>query len=795
MKKKIFTLLTLLLAVCSGAWATDYAFTATPTLSGTAHHKAANSQDVFAIASGTGAGKICFQSVGDGTGFYYNSTQTKLVQFKGTRYMSIIELNAGDAITFTYASASAGSSDGKFTIENCGTSSTTNLSLSDGGEAIAAGTVVTSGTTYYVLADGYVDLKTNKNFYWTNLNITEAAVAASAPSTPTFTPDGGNVNGNTNVTIASTDATRIYYCWSNSSEAPEAGDAAYTALSGSSKTVTVPNETNAAKYLHAYGWNNYNSGSNSGIYSKSFNITKVADPAGLVYGTTAITKNADEAAFINALTNPNGLTVTYSITSNGTGSTINATTGEVTIGSTATGTETITASSAATSDYLAGEATYTLTVTKNLAAPTFTLESYDYEEGGYKITPACATEGVTLTYKIGSGSSTPCTVGVPFYAKNGKLVITAAKTGWTSATNESGTQYILSAAPSATSPEKLFPFNTSGDNGDKDKLHAYKSVSMAGTYFAGVDNSLNTDKQGLKLRCNRTFKVGDDDINGFCLDVKPGYKVTGVKFTYLKSNRAGTINVSNMYVDGVDQDGFSTFDIPASSGSALTKEYTGLAATSRVGWKLVPGKYDTTKDVDQFRITIEVTYERATVAITPAKTYTTLTCASALDFTDSDLKAYIVKDVDVSDNKITMTQVNKVPANTGLVIKAATPGDVVSVPVLIGDPDDVSGNHMVGSASSTTSTPENSGYILKDGAFHPVSGGDLPAGKAYLKIDVSAPMLTLSFDESETTGISTSLNDKADKINDQYIYNLNGQRVAQPTKGLYIVNGKKVIIK
>ena len=31
--------------------------------------------------------------------------------------------------------------------------------------------------------------------------------------------------------------------------------------------------------------------------------------------------------------------------------------------------------------------------------------------------------------------------------------------------------------------------------------------------------------------------------------------------------------------------------------------------------------------------------------------------------------------------------------------------------------------------------------------------------------------------------------------NDKVVYNLAGQRVAQPTKGLYIVNGKKVIIK
>jgi hypothetical protein len=31
--------------------------------------------------------------------------------------------------------------------------------------------------------------------------------------------------------------------------------------------------------------------------------------------------------------------------------------------------------------------------------------------------------------------------------------------------------------------------------------------------------------------------------------------------------------------------------------------------------------------------------------------------------------------------------------------------------------------------------------------------------------------------------------------NDKAIYNLNGQRVAQPTKGMYIINGNKVIVK
>jgi len=47
----------------------------------------------------------------------------------------------------------------------------------------------------------------------------------------------------------------------------------------------------------------------------------------------------------------------------------------------------------------------------------------------------------------------------------------------------------------------------------------------------------------------------------------------------------------------------------------------------------------------------------------------------------------------------------------------------------------------------------------------------------------------------ETTGIE-SVQGEGVKVNgSENYYNLNGQRVAQPTKGLYIQNGKKVIVK
>lgn len=182
------------------------------------------------------------------------------------------------------------------------------------------------------------------------------------------------------------------------------------------------------------------------------------------------------------------------------------------------------------------------------------------------------------------------------------------------------------------------------------------------------------------------------------------------------------------------------------------------------------------------------------VSITPAKTYTTLTSAKALDFTSvsADLKAYIIKDTDASDG-ITLTQVNKVPAGTGMVLEATTPGTAVNVPVLTGAPDDVEGNKMTGSATATTAIAANGGYILSDGKFHPALAGDLPAGKAYLNIPVTISSPEMIF--GETTAIENLTPDLSLGERVQSVYNLSGQRVAQPTKGLYIVNGRKVVMK
>lgn len=94
---------------------------------------------------------------------------------------------------------------------------------------------------------------------------------------------------------------------------------------------------------------------------------------------------------------------------------------------------------------------------------------------------------------------------------------------------------------------------------------------------------------------------------------------------------------------------------------------------------------------------------------------------------------------------------------------------------------------------------------MQGGSFRRVTVpvNNFPVHKAYLKVNKPAgAKLILQFDDEEiaadegetVTGIGGVTNDENGKEDDAY-YNLNGQRVDNPQKGIYIHRGKKVIIK
>ena len=206
-----------------------------------------------------------------------------------------------------------------------------------------------------------------------------------------------------------------------------------------------------------------------------------------------------------------------------------------------------------------------------VATPTFTIGSYNYEQGGYAVTPSCATEGATLTYTIGEGAATACTSGVPFYAKGGKLNITASKAGWTSSSLATDDQWTLNPAPSSTSPETLIPFQASSDNGDKNIEHVYKSVTIAGgnnSAIAGISG--NT---ALKMRTGNSG-------NTITLNVNPGYTVTKVSIAAKSNNEGATIGLTSTTVDGGDNIMAGTTTFPNSKAASAVEYVSGIISAN-----------------------------------------------------------------------------------------------------------------------------------------------------------------------------------------------------------------------
>ena len=153
--------------------------------------------------------------------------------------------------------------------------------------------------------------------------------------------------------------------------------------------------------------------------------------------------------------------------------------------------------------------------------------------------------------------------------------------------------------------------------------------------------------------------------------------------------------------------------------------------------------------------------------------------------------------VNLTGTAIEMTEITDriVKSGQGVVLKKTTSGSITMNPTSSNGSGDYSDNSLTGTMTNITN-PGNA-YVLnkKDGTgvgfYRLSSGGTIGANKAYLTYSGTLAREFFLFDEA--TGIEAI--DNGQLTIDNVVYDLQGRRVAQPAKGLYIVNGKKVIIK
>lgn len=173
--------------------------------------------------------------------------------------------------------------------------------------------------------------------------------------------------------------------------------------------------------------------------------------------------------------------------------------------------------------------------------------------------------------------------------------------------------------------------------------------------------------------------------------------------------------------------------------------------------------------------------------------------SKALDFTGViDVDAYLV--TGHSGTAITKTKLTgTVPANTGLLLNGEA--NTYTIPVVASSSTDVSANLLkAGDGSSISAESGKTKYVLgvesEKATFLKIVGtaAIVPTGKAYLLFDEEIGAAR-EFLDIDIDGVSTGIKNMKVGSEDNVYYDLQGRRVLYPTKGLYIVNGKKVVIK
>jgi len=277
--------------------------------------------------------------------------------------------------------------------------------------------------------------------------------------------------------------------------------------------------------------------------------------------------------------------------------------------------------------------------------------------------------------------------------------------------------------------------------------------------------------------------------------------VTG-DFFNMSNGRTITIKVTGAssfeyYVQNNNTNDSRTFTIKVGAGEAQAITHGGTGVESF-------GPYAISNPDETTTITITGTGKSiypvkfvfnpaVPIAITSAG-WATFSCTKEVAIPEG-VTAYVVSKK--GEKKVTLSKIEgNIPAETGVVVSG---GEGTYAANITNTGASISTtNYLV--AWTTAGVPSETDYytLAVDGngpLFKKSSGGTLAAGKAYLVLPtVSGTRLSVDFDGGVTTiAAPTAIADmEAGKAE---VYNLQGQRVSTPTKGLYIVGGKKVMKK
>ena len=314
------------------------------------------------------------------------------------------------------------------------------------------------------------------------------------------------------------------------------------------------------------------------------------------------------------------------------------------------------------------------------------------------------------------------------------------------------------------------------------------SVTSTAGWFAWLDNlseiinlkNLNTDKvtnmKGMFQGC------------GSCLVMLDLSKFNTTKVTNMENMFEGCCSLQRIYCNNTwktinSENMFRACDLLAGGDGTQYKE----GNTSVEYAKPTEGGYFT-----------------PTLKAIDGNYWMTYFCSTHFIKADENTKVF-VGELNESRGELMLHEIEDgvVPSGTGVVVMSSVEAPMFYKADEEGWKDDLKYNALRGSdntiETSSVSSVDGTVYTLavekepKELGFFKYKGEKLLAHKAYLAIPSSQDAIRMVFDDNGFTGIKDTQRDDAKKA--ERYFDLQGRPVANPTKGLYIVNGKKIVKK
>ena len=481
-----------------------------------------------------------------------------------------------------------------------------------------------------------------------------------------------------------------------------------------------------------------------------------------------------------------GASITYEITANTAGATIDASLGKVTVAH--EGSVTVKATAAAIEGkFTSSYDTYTLTVNDNrieapISFPVTTavaMMGEDFDE------PVLTNDqGLTITYS--SDNEAVATVN----ATSGEVTLVAVGTANIIATfagdatyKYTTVQYELTinkgaqALPYEESFNKTFgEFTTDGV--EVNEIKVWNCVQSSD--FAKATSSISGINHNAESWLTSPV-IDATNVTHFALSFEQSidsYFGTIANEAMVYAKNVGDTDWTKLSITypTIPKEGYyssfvtTTVDLSAFAGNKMQIAFVYIGTTSKAGAWLVKNVKFSESAVD-----ITVTSDGWATYVTPY----------ALHFAEGD--AYIVNTT--GDKVVYLESVTDVPASTPVILK----GEGTKTATVLTTADAITDNKLAVSDGTVTEC-----YVLAKKingvGFYKWTGGALSAGRVYLPADVvTSAHEFLGLTLGNETGVSEVRGRRSEGRGE--VYDLQGRKVLKPTQGLYIVNGKRVAVK